>query len=82
MREIDVPSGTRWKCQRCGRRCGDTKYHVRRLTAREAKRISILTGLEMRTFLRRTYNKPYEYEIRKINSKCILQDLSRKASCM
>jgi len=72
LSDFVVPSGLSWKCIRCGRCCGDTEEHVRRilLTPLEAGRIASITGLEICRFLRRTRNKPYEYEMRKVHSKC------------
>jgi len=75
--EMAYPDNLRWKCVRCATCCGDTEKRTRHvlILASEARAIAAETGMRIQEFAWRLENsKPYEFEIRKKNNRCVFLD--------
>jgi len=76
-RNVAYPDNLRWKCVRCATCCGDTEKRTRHvlILASEAQTIAAETGMPIKEFSQRVRNfKPYEFEIRKKNNRCVFLD--------
>jgi len=74
---ISYPDNLRWKCVRCATCCGDTEKRTRHvlILASEARAIAAETGMRIEEFAQRLENsKPYEFEVRKNNKRCVFLD--------
>ena len=71
------PGNLRWRCVRCARCCGDTEKRTRHVLvlASEAQAIAAETRMRIEEFSQKLENcKPYEFEIRKKNKRCVFLD--------
>ena len=74
---VAYPDNLRWKCVRCATCCGDTEKRTRHvlILASEARAIAAETGMRIEEFAQNVRNcKPYEFEVRKKNSRCVFLD--------
>ena len=72
--DFTYPDNLRFKCNRCGLCCGDTKQKTRHvlLLEREAKQIASQTCLPMESFSTEFGDiAPYTFEMKKSEGKCV-----------
>ena len=74
MDHFDCPQGVKFECIKCGICCGDTNEKKRHVLAfrYEVEKIASFTCQDISNFSQRISDcSPYEYELRKIDGKCI-----------